>query len=422
MPFTFLFPWFAAGGLVAAGAMVVAHMIWARTRAPVPLPTTRFVPRLQERSAALERRPRDIPLLLLRASALALVGLALAAPVTAPRPGPTVRIAVADVSGSADPAGTVSRAREIAGSDGRVVVSDTTVHVMEGGDAAYGAPAAAAPIALTAALVRTIREAAALGAQGNPVEISIVSGFPRGTVDSATAAVRALWPGTVQLVEVPAPASAVGRGAVRVRGDEDDPLRATAARLSSGSGASAVIVRDDVWTGPDSVTASRGAAVLHWPRTGRPASFVATATVDTVGGLWVDGYTLVARFTRDAGLAADDGARVAARWIDGSPAAVERRLGEGCIREIAIRVPDIGDLSISPGFRRIVTALTGPCGGARDGAPIDGAQRAMLLGEGPREITLSTASSWLVRSRLAAPLVLLALLALLVETGVRRRR
>lgn len=421
MPFTFLFPWFAVGGLVAAAAMVVAHMIWARTRAPAPLPTTRFVPRLQERSAALERRPRDMALLLLRAGALALVGFALAAPVTAPRAGPAVRIAVADVSGSADPGATVSRAREIAGSNGRVVVSDTVVRVMNAGDAGYSAPSAATPLALTAALVRTIREAAALGAQGNPVEISIVSGFPRGTVDSATAAVRALWPGTVQLVDVPAAASAVERGTVSVRGDDDDPLRATAALLSSGNGASSMIVRD-AWTGLDSVAASEGAAVLHWPRTGRPASFVATAVVDTVGGLWVDGYTLVARLTRDAVLAAGDGGRVVARWIDGSPAAVERRLGEGCIREIAIGVPDMGDLSISPGFLRVATALTRPCAGARDAAPIDGAQRAMLLGEGPREVTLSSASSSLVRSRLAAPLLLLALFALLVETGVRRRR
>lgn len=421
MPFTFLFPWFAVGGFVAAGAVVVAHMIWARTRAPVPLPTTRFVPRLQERSAALERRPRDILLLLLRAGALALVGLALAAPVTAPRTGPTVKIAVADVSGSADPGATVSTAREIAGSNGRVVISDTAVHVVEGGDAGYSAPAAAAPLALTAALVRAIREAAALGAQGNPVEISIVSGFALGTVDSATAAVRALWPGTLRLLDVPAPASAVERGTVSVRGDEDDLLRATAGLLSSGAGADAIVVRD-AWTDLDSVAASEGAAVLHWPRTGRPGSFVATAAVDTVGGLWVDGYTLVARFTRDAVLGADDGGRVVARWIDGSPAAVERRLGQGCIREIAIPVPDIGDLNISPGFRRVVTALTGPCGGARDAAPIAEAQRAMLLGEGPREITLTTASSSLVRSRLAAPLLLLALLALLVETGVRRRR
>lgn len=421
MPFTFLFPWFAVGGLVAAAATVVAHMIWARTRAPVPLPTTRFVPRLQERSAAMERRPRDIPLLLLRAGALALAGLALAAPVTVPRPGPAVRIAVADISGSADPAGTVSRAREIAGSNGRVVISDTTVHVMDGGDAGYSPPAAAPAFALTAALVRAIREAGSLGARGTPVEISIVSGFARGTVDSATAAVRALWPGTVQLVDVPAPALAVERGSVSVRGDEDDPLRATVALLSSGNGAPAVIARDG-WTDRDSTTATGGAAVLHWPLAGRPASFVATASVDTVAGLWVDGYAFVTHFTRDAVLAAGNSARVVARWIDGSPAAVERPMGEGCIREIAIPVPDIGDLSISPGFRRIATALTGPCGGVRESAPLDDAHRAMLLGEGPREITLSTASSSLVRSRLAAPLLLLALLALLVETGVRRRR
>ncbi|HEX6250890.1 MAG TPA: BatA domain-containing protein [Gemmatimonadaceae bacterium] len=421
MPFTLLHPWFAVAGLAAAGAVIIAHMIWARTRAPAPLPTTRFVPRLQERSAALERRPRDILLLLLRAGALAVIGLALAAPVTAPRVGPMVRIAVADVAGSADPGATVARAREIAGASGRVVVSDTGAVLIDAGDAGYSAPAAAAPLSLSAALVRSIREAAALGARGHPVAISIVSGFPRGAVDSATGTVRALWPGTIQLVDVPPPSSPVERGVVSIRGNEDDPLRATAALLASGSGRPAVIVRE-AWTDSDSAAAAAGAAVVHWPREGVPASFVTRAAVDTVGGVWVDGYAFVARFGRDAVLAVDDGARVMARWLDGSPAAVERALEEGCVREVAVRVPDIGDLSISPGFRRVAEALTGPCGGARDATPVDGARRAMLQGEGPSEVTLATASSSLLRSRLAAPLLLVALLALLAETFLRRRR
>jgi hypothetical protein len=137
--------------------------------------------------------------------------------------------------------------------------------------------------------------------------------------------------------------------------------------------------------------------------------------------LWVDGYTLVAPFGRDAVLSEGSNARVVARWIDGSPAAVERPIGEGCIRDVAIRVPDTGDVSISPGFRRIAEALTAPCGAMRESAPLDDAQRAMLAGEGPREVALDAASSLLVRSRLAGPLLLLSLLALVVELGVRRR-
>ena len=420
MPLTLLFPWFALGGLLAAAAVVVAHLISARTRAPAPLPTTRFVPRLQERSAAMERRPRDVLLLLLRAGALALAGLALSAPVTTPRAGSPVKIAIADVAGSADPAGVVRRAREVVGSNGRVVVSDSAVRVMAAEDAADAGYAAGARLPLTGALVSAIREAARLGAQGHPVEIAIVSAFTRSTVDSATAAVRALWPGAVRLVDVPASERTAERGAVNLRAGDDDPLGATVALLPSGSGTSTVIVRG-AWTAQDSVSATGGTAVLNWPRAGRPASFVATAAADTVGGLWVGGYTLVAAFARDAVHSERDDARVVARWVDGLPAAVEGRIGEGCIRDVAIRVPDIGDVSISPGFRRIAEALTGPCGALRESAPLDDADRTMLAGEGPRDVAPDAASSLLVRSRLAGPLLLLSLLALLVELGVRRR-
>ena len=421
MPLTFLFPWFAVGGLLAAAAVVVAHLISARTRAPEPLPTTRFVPRLQERSAAMERRPRDMLLLLLRAGALALAGLALAAPITPPRAGPAVKVAIADVSGAADPGEVVRRAREVVGGNGRVVVADSTVRVIATGGVSDTGQTAAGPLSLTGALVSAIREAATLGAQGNPVELTIVSGFTGSAVDSATETVRALWPGLVQLVDVPASAPPAERGPVSFRGDDDDPLRATATLLPPGRGASTVIVRD-AWTVLDSVTASEGAAVVYWPRTGMPRSFTARDTAaDTVDGVWVDSYALVGRFSRDAFLATEDDARVVARWIDGSPAAVERRQGAGCVREVAIRVPEIGDLSISPGFRRIVEALTGPCGAIHDSVSLEEARRAMLAGEGPRQIALNTASSSLLRSSIAAPLLLLGLLALLAELALRRR-
>lgn len=421
MPLTFLAPWFAITGLLAAAGVIAAHFIGARTRAPGPLPTTRFVPRLQERSAAVERRPRDVLLMLLRAAALAIIGVALAAPLSAPRERAAVRIVIADLSGTRRDNEVLGRARLAAGDNGRVVISDSTVTVVNALQVSGISGSMGGAASLTAALIQAIREAGSLSAEGHPVGLAIVSEFGRRAVDSATTAVRALWPGSVELIEVPAtrePAS--GRGTVLLRGEEDDPLRPTAGLLPSGSGPPVVIVRGE-WGATDSASAAQGGVVVRWPRAGVPDSFTATAS-DSAGGVWVPGYTLVAPMSRAAVFSGGDDAHVIARWVDGLPAAVERPYGAGCVRDVAITVPETGDISISPGFRRIAASFTGPCGELRSSVPLAAAERAALRGSGPREARVRPAPASLAHSSLTVPLLLLALVALLVELGVRRWR
>ncbi|HUF65386.1 MAG TPA: BatA domain-containing protein [Gemmatimonadaceae bacterium] len=418
---TLLAPWFALAGLLGAAAIVAAHFIGARARAPASLPTTRFVPRLQERSAALERRPRDVLLMLLRAAALVITGVALAAPIVPPRDRPTVKIVIADVAGSAGANGILERARVTAGDHGRVVISGSGVAVLDAAQVGGSPGNVGATVSLTAALMQALREAAALGTAGHPVELAIASEFRRHVVDSATAAVRALWPGSVELVEVATtPMQESPRGAMTFRGEDDDPLRATVSLLPSGSGSPVSIVRGELFAA-DSASAAGGAVVVHWPRAGVPDSFTASES-DTVGGVWIPGYTLVAPFPRNALFSGSGEDRVVARWVDGLPAAVERENGDGCVRRVAIVVPDIGDLSISPGFQRVAESLTGPCGEGRTSLPLAAAERATLQGRGSREALFRPASTSLGRSPLTVPLLLVALVVLLVELGVRRWR
>ncbi len=419
MPLTFLAPWFAMAGLLAAVGVVAAHLIGARTRAPVPLPTTRFVPRLQERSAAVERRPRDVLLMLLRAAALAVTGVALAGPLSAPRERAPVKIVIADLAGVTGESEILDRARLAAGDNGRVVISDSTVTVVNAAQVSETSGSAGGAASLTAALIQAIREAEALGAEGHPVELKIVSQFRQRSVDSATTAVRALWPAWIELIDVPPTREpAPARGAVAFRGEDDDPLRATAGLLPFGRGSPVVIVRGE-WGAADSVSAVEGSVVVHWPRIGLPDSFTPTGS-DTTGGVWVAGYTLVAPMPRDALFSGGDGARVVARWVDGRPAAVERRYDTGCVRDVAIPVPEAGDVSISPGFRRVAAALTGPCGEAHSPVPLAVGQLTALRGSGPRQAIVRPASASLGQSPLTVPLLLLAVGTLLFELGMRR--
>jgi len=87
---------------------------------------------------------------------------------------------------------------------------------------------------------------------------------------------------------------------------------------------------------------------------------------DTQGGVVAGGHIVVSTFTRALGVRQG---RVIARWVDGEPAASERALGRGCMREVAIPVDDAGDLALRESFRGVAESLLDPCGGARDFAP-----------------------------------------------------
>src|SRR5206468_5534426 len=75
--------------------------------------------------------------------------------------------------------------------------------------------------------------------------------------------------------------------------------------------------------------------------------------------------------------------RIVARWVDGEAAAVEQRSGSGCIRTVAVDVPERGDLVLEPSLARFVAVLAEPCGGGAASAPLSAARRATLAGAGP---------------------------------------
>ena len=69
--------WLVAAGAVAAG-LVLAHLISTSVPQRDPFPTARFVPEGAPLTVLRTRRLTDLPLLLLRLLAVALLGIALA--------------------------------------------------------------------------------------------------------------------------------------------------------------------------------------------------------------------------------------------------------------------------------------------------------------------------------------------------------
>jgi hypothetical protein len=406
LPITLVFPWFVVAGAAGAAAMVVAHLIALRTRAPRPLPTARFVPRASDRTAVIERRPRDKALLALRAGALLLAGLALAGPVTVVGERELVRVAIADYANARDTTEVADSVRAIEGA--RVVESSPQR-------------------SLTGAFVQALQLAGELGQRGHPVQLSLISPLTEANVDSATLAVRGLWPARVRLVPVAAAPEAPRSYTALFRGPVNDPLRFAVAQLNATAAATDTIIVSRLPPTPaDSAMAERGHAVVHMPPGGISTAFAATARADTVYGLAVEAYTMITaleRGSRVVSLDVEPGTtHVVARWIDGAAAAVERSLGAGCVREVGFAVPDAGDIVVSRSFHRVLSAIAAPCGVHLRSTPLGGTQRAALAGTGDEQAVFRPVRSAVAPSP-AAPLLLLLVVAMLVaELIVRRRR
>jgi hypothetical protein len=115
----------------------------------------------------------------------------------------------------------------------------------------------------------------------------------------------------------------------------------------------------------------------------------------------------------------DTSATVLARWIDGEPAAVEHRLGAGCVRSVAIAVPARGDLILRPDFARLLGYLAAPCGFAsrRSVGPPD---PVMLAGRGPLASNATLPAPEVIEAPLVPWLLAAALLLALLELRIRR--
>lgn len=436
---TLLAPWWLVAGAGAALAVVALHLIARHVLPPTPLPTARFIPVHPARASARALRPTDPLLLVLRVLIVLLIALALAGPVAAPARVPVARVILLDRSRAAARAGAALDDSVAAlARDGDLVVafdSAAAPPLAVHGRWRGASPATRAAGSISTALVAGQRAALALRARADSVAMVLVSPVAREELDAATPGIRALWPGRIRLVgaepsrgrDSSGTAAPLEHGAapaldVRPAATGDDPVSA-AARLFAlqRADAPARVVRGAA-TAADSAWARRGHVLVLWPAAGPPPRWRTRDVADTVGALAAPGALLVSPFVRRWQPAGGGRiTRVVARWGDGAPAAVERALAMGCVREVGVMLPRASDLAIRPAFARFLAALAAPCGGATDLRPADDAARSMLAGRGGPTPTALLATLPLRDAPLVPWLLGAALALVLPEMLVRRR-
>ncbi len=413
---TLLAPLFLQLALLGMGITIALHFIVTRQPPSSVLPTTRFVPRDTVQVTTVSR-PNDLLLLLLRVLTMLLIGLAFARPVIVADRTPVARIVLADVSNSVNDITEVrDSVRGLLRPQDVLVAFDTAAHKLPVG-ALDTLTATHSRARLSAALVRALREASELRARADSIEMVLVSPLRASAIDGATLAIRELWPGPVRIVDVAARTDSAIAGGVAIRAAADDAIRLA---FANDNGEAGTRVVRGVLSADDTAWATRGGTLVHWPVAAAPEGFAPRSITDTVFGVLVGDAALVYPLPRP--WIAKDSANVAARWIDGEPAALERSIGSGCIREVAVPVPDRGDVVLRPACARIAQALPAPCAAFVTGPPVDQQTRAAISGNGPlahRDVILPPDN---VATPLVPWLLAAALLLALLELRVRRSR
>jgi hypothetical protein len=414
---SFLSPWMLGLGALAAMGVVALHLLSTRRPPVQPLPTARFVPESEARAVARTSRPTDLLLLVLRVAAVLFVGAGFARPVWDGQ-GPALRTvwAVEWTSALADAEGVRRDVLADLGTHDTLVVFDTAARAMSReAFAALEMPSVrAARLSPMLVVARDVAPAIARGADS--IALRVVSVFSEEMPDAATATLRASWPGRATLAAVPGAAdTAAAVLPTLLPSDVSDPLLATLPSLSTARGRHAVRIRRGAMLPADSawLATNNGAVLVLWPRAPKPDS---TLVADGVLFFDAERPSLVAPLGR---LPVGEG-RVIARWRDGTPAAVERSLASGCLREVGIALPEAGDLTLRLPFVRALEAMIVPCGGRRE-LLLDSASLAALAGSGPLASAESIARQARLHSTLAPWLLAAALLLLLAEQWLRRR-
>ncbi|HRQ78331.1 MAG TPA: BatA domain-containing protein [Gemmatimonadaceae bacterium] len=438
---SFALPWIFALGVGTAVGVVALHLLSTRRPPERPLPTARFVPESDLRAVSRTSRPTDLPLLALRVLAVLAIAAAFAQPVP-DAPGPTLRrvVALEWTSALADVEAARGRAQALLGVGDALVVFDTAARVVDAAALATLEAPTVRGAALSPMLV-AVRDAAATIARGaDSLAVTVLSAVPAEAWDDATMALRATWPGRLAIERLDATVDAEAPSVVRVLpADADDPIVAAAAMLTDARGAAApagdtratnaprrirrgaMLAEDSLW-----LAQTPGGVLLSWPRDA-DAALRADGVFASLGG----SAALVAPLGRraldvgdDSGVAGAEaaaaaGARVIARWRDGVPAATERGLGQGCLRDIGLYVPERGDVTLREPFAQLLAVLLEPCGGRRSAAPSDSLLVA-FAGDGPL-----AAAALFERDGQGSPLVpwllAAALLMLIAEQWWRRR-
>ena len=430
---SFLAPWalWAAGAVSAA--VIALHILASKNPRVTALPTTRFIPDVPLRATARAMKLSDVALMLLRVAVVMLVGVAFA------RPEPT---------GARRAVGRVVMVERTPGSN-KEAAADSAMKYYRDGDIAFMFDSAAYRLpgkfpfadvfretslpeprhSLSAALAAGMRAASSLRGNADSVELVLVSSFSLAQFDAATSAIRAAWPGRVRLVrleELAAPYREQVFHEVRGSGLED-PLRASLAfaspldtrRIKTDS------VRIDRGNlhDVDTTWTQYGLTLVRWPATLDSSGYPRRAHADTAGAVSTTGNeksaVVVAPFVRTVD---PPPGRVVARWADGSPAATERKMMNGCVRDVAIPLPRSGDLALRESTRRLVAALTRACGYWDSGETASDSALAQLRGTGPLVATRALESRTASSGKLTTWLLAAALVLLLLEPLLRRQR
>ncbi|MGI8546138.1 MAG: BatA domain-containing protein [Gemmatimonadaceae bacterium] len=388
---TFLAPGFLYAAIAGVVAVIALHLIVTHQPRAIVLPTARFVPDVPAAATSRAVRPYDLLLLLLRVLLLLAVGSALARPILKPRRERIARVIVADVSGSvANPVEVADSVRRLYRPGDVIVIFDSAARARATGDSLgdsllHAVSMRATVGSLSAALVGALRAAPTVRDGADSVELVLVSAFVSAERDFATGPIGALWPGRARLVHVAADTAAAAR----------DPQ-------------------------------------LSWDVATRPAMAIRVARLDTSGAVIAGNDVVVAPLQRRWSFPPDSlrGATVVARWVDGTPAAVERdsQSEAGCQRSIAIPVDSVGDLILRPEFVRLRQTLTGPCRsiGASDtpGTSVVAGDSVIrsLTGSGKLASAALFPAPMDVQSPIAPWLIAAALTLAFVEVIVRRQR
>ncbi len=347
--------WIALGGI---GLVSALHLLTHSLQAPQSFPPLRFVPRRKPRAAVLRLRPSDPWLWLLRLVILLLLGAAFAGPRLV-WPGSSARIVLVEESTLIAP-GAETKAL-IAGA----VKGARTVLVFGSNPALQATDSPR----LSPALITALRQRAELSNRYETVQLTIVAGFASESFDAATPAIRALWPGPVELIALPLVAARPARSAAR----------------------------------------------MHPPEASSPL-WQAHPAPGQVNGILTPTGPLLAPFQRSRAFVTPlpPDTRPVAWWLDGAPAAVERISPSG--REIwaAFELPEEGDALAQASFRRHLDWLAG-----EEPAPLrlDAADLADFA-RGPATATLAPAARV---TPLAPWLLALALVLMLAEPLLSRR-
>jgi hypothetical protein len=413
---TFLVPLYLVAGVAAASAIIVLHFLARRRPRPSVLPTARFVPDRPARWPSRAPRPTDWLLLVLRVVAIVATAAAFAQPIRQPDRAITARVVLVDRSRALADARVARDSVLALLRDGDVLVAfDTMARVISGDvrDSAGHLTPSGPPPSLSAALMTAKRAASTLRDRADSIELVIVSPFAADSWDRATSLIRARWPGGTRLVVTPLSHGDTVSRDIEVRAPSGDPVAAAAAPFATSGGARTRVIRTAP-TAVDSAWARQAGHVLvHWPitRTRPPATAEAVVAGDVV---------LAAPLVRRT-LGNAERAKVIARFADGVPATVERAYGDGCIRDVAFDLPELGDVPMRESTRRLVEALGAPCEANQKRVTLDADRLDSLRGRGRLLATSVLARPSQQSSPATAWLLIVAALVLLVEVGVRER-